>query len=799
MCIGLMGRAWPVVLLVALAGIAFAGLLTSPANQIITTIDIENYFHWVHQFAREELLAGKLPLWNPYSYAGTPFVANPQTALFYPGTWLILMMPVIHAHKWMIAIHCAMAGGFMYLFLRRVGLSQLAALAGCLPWMFSGYFMGQAAMGHLTLLFNMAWLSLALYCYERGLSSRHIGTGTQRFGWFFATGFVLGVQLLGGEPQVCYYSSLLIAIYGLVRTICGAGPREARWSARRYGRWLGGLLLIAAVCVLTSGIQFMPTAEFALHSDRSESSYDFVTFMSFPFKSFIGLLLPWRADLGGLLVGSAKTGLVVNLNWEYAVYVGIVTLVLAGVSLGVRRRPALLAVKILLAAAVLLMLGKHTPIYPLLYKGLPGLQFFRVPARAIVMFTWAISVMGAFGFEHLFAPDGRRWQSGWWRGAALAVLVAAGALLVVLVCFVGVTEELWTGPMRLSKEVARAGLADAAFLGPLIMIVAAIVLVAVMGRLPRRLAAGATLALLAIDLLVARPTFDLRTYSPATDWHLQAFLQFRRVCDVSTQPFRVDMAPSAMNPGAALGARVENVNAYWPTSLKRFYHYVHAMRNMKPDPLRRHELPDALYTADNPFPLRVLNVRWVGKFDYERGVVHGPENLKPAPRAWVVDRAEVISDEDAILARMREAQFDPVTTVILEKTPRIAMAPGGTPIGTCRVHKYENGDLDVDTETSRDGYLVLSEVYYPGWRATVDGQEVPVERADYVITALPLPAGRHHVTYRYDPVSFKIGAACTAFSCVAAVVLLVATRLRKARPSHAFDHKRPIPIPGEGR
>jgi hypothetical protein len=187
--------------------------------------------------------------------------------------------------------------------------------------------------------------------------------------------------------------------------------------------------------------------------------------------------------------------------------------------------------------------------------------------------------------------------------------------------------------------------------------------------------------------------------------------------------------------------------------------------------------------SENPLCLRVLNVRWASRIDNRQRVVDCVENPQFEPRAWVVGRAEVIADEEAILKRMRDPQFNPATAVILERAPGIAMASGDSPIGTCQVRKYENGDLDVDTDTTRDGYLVLSEVYYPGWRATIDGREVPVERADYLITALPLPAGKHHVTYRYDPVSFKVGAGCTAASCLAGAVLLV--RALKGRPRRA--------------
>jgi hypothetical protein len=134
------------------------------------------------------------------------------------------------------------------------------------------------------------------------------------------------------------------------------------------------------------------------------------------------------------------------------------------------------------------------------------------------MAAWAIGVMSAYGFEHLFRADARHWQGRWWRGTAMAALIAAGVLLVVLVRFVGVTKVLLVGPMRMTLDTASTSLGDPFFLVPLFLLGATLLLVVAMGWLPRRVAAGATVALLAVDLLVARPQFELRSYSPSSGW-----------------------------------------------------------------------------------------------------------------------------------------------------------------------------------------------------------------------------------------------------------------------------------------
>lgn len=146
------------------------------------------------------------------------------------------------------------------------------------------------------------------------------------------------------------------------------------------------------------------------------------------------------------------------------------------------------------------------------------------------------------------------------------------------------------------------------------------------------------------------------------------------------------------------------------------------------------------------------------------------------PRAWVVDRAEVVSGEEETLERLRDRRFDPLLTVLLESEPVRPLPSTGTAPGTARARRLDDAVLEVVTDTEREGVLVLSEVHYPGWKATVDGQPVPLQRADYLLTALPLPAGRHRVRYTYEPASVRVGAALSGFT----VLALGALALRSA-------------------
>jgi hypothetical protein len=362
------------------------------------------------------------------------------------------------------------------------------------------------------------------------------------------------------------------------------------------------------------------------------------------------------------------------------------------------------------------------------------------------------------------------------------ILVLAIAMLIVAVTVIPTHKTLSSFDSTGSRDVMLFW-RDGLVLKPLLLLVLALATILSLKWIPSRWAGVVLVGVVALDLLVAKPTFPLVGYSTAKDEHLQWFRQTITARMATTEPFRVDLAPNVVTPSATIGERVENVNGRWPMALRRFYRFVHWMRGMEPSLLQRHELPADLYSSREAFPFRVLNVRYASQTDLERRTIAVVQNPKYEPRAWVVDRAEVAPDEEAALHRMRDPRFDPTRVVLLENPPRINMASADSPVGTCRARKHENGDLDVWTQTTRDGYLVLSEIFYPGWRATVDGKEVPVERADYLITALPLPKGTHRVEYRYDPLSFKLGAACTAVMCVVGIIMLIANLRRKTSVS----------------
>jgi hypothetical protein len=159
------------------------------------------------------------------------------------------------------------------------------------------------------------------------------------------------------------------------------------------------------------------------------------------------------------------------------------------------------------------------------------------------------------------------------------------------------------------------------------------------------------------------------------------------------------------------------------------------------------------------------------------------ENRDVLPRAFVVHRAEIVKD-DQVLTRMKQPDFRPDQVVLLsegrsledtEETKKEAIA-------AATIAEYKPERVVVNVKADKPGYLVLTDTWYPGWVAWVDGQRAPIYRADYIFRAVPLAAGQHSVVFEYHPASFAWGAAISGLSTVVCVIVAIVGFFRSIVP-----------------
>ncbi|MBI3946276.1 MAG: YfhO family protein [Armatimonadetes bacterium] len=681
------------------------------------------YYPW-RVLAARAMAAGQIPLWNPDSFCGQPFLANVSSAVLYPPNVLFYLVEPARAYGYVSALHTFLAGAFTYLLLRLLALRPAAALLGGVTFMFCGFLVVwteyQAAVA------ATIWLPLALYCWER-----HARGHGGRFALYAAA--PLGLSLLGGHLQYAVYVLLAFAAYAAWRS--GARPR-ARAVA-------GGVLALA---IALAAHQILPSLELGRYNHRSGGS---------PLADVLGSALPLR-HLVTLLVPNFFGNSVDYNYWghfnfiEMCGYLGVAPLLLALLAPWLRRDGHTRFFAI--AAALLLLMILGTPLYAPVYYLVPGFKQLNNPARMLGIFSLAVACLAALGADRLAALPPER------RRAFLAALVG---LLLAACAAVSVTYTIRSGEIADRGQQAYVALAVLTFF---------LLALAGAGTLALTPARPAVLWLLAALTAADLFLFGMR-FNPAGDPRM-LFFPTASLEALRAEPghFRVMAAAppeqdfmNAMIPNTNLAAglaEVQGGDAMYPRRYREFVEFVETRRQGRPVRIGNGL---SLSSVDTP-GLDFLGARYVLSAHELRSprleLVGRPDiylyrNRAARPRAWLVHQARVEPPE-RVLAAMVAERFELDRVAVLESPPALSPAPAvGEERAEITEHRF--GQVRVDVHVRANALLILADQFFPGWRATVDGKPAAVQPADYVLRAVAVPPGRHTVLFTYRPAAFLVG------------------------------------------
>ena len=441
-------------------------------NRVLATGDAFAYFTPYRDFANQALRTGKLPLWNPFLFLGSPFLANPQSAVLYPLHWPFVALSAGKSLAASAGLHFWLAGLGMALFVRRAArLSWPASLVGGLVFMLGGYL--GARVGQINQLSAVAWLPWLLWLLEEAWGrERALAAGPGRVNWIAAAALalVVALQLLAGHSQTAFINLAGLSVAAIWPAIAAllawlwTRLRRVGQPMDRAGLGAGGrrLLLLVPVVALGVGlaaVQLLPTLELAGQSIRSGglTFREVVSFSLDPRRLLIGLLPTFGENLPDRFGTPAYA--------EYVAFVGVVGLLLAALGLLAGRRTSegnLRSARGLAAALVVigfaLALGLYDPLYFVLYKLVPGFDLFRAPARWLSLYVAGLAILAGYGVEGWFihrrepAADRvlrrPRLSGRQWAVLLLALIVAAGLLAV----------QSWPGVVTLLAWLVVGGL-----------------------------------------------------------------------------------------------------------------------------------------------------------------------------------------------------------------------------------------------------------------------------------------------------------------------------------------------------
>lgn len=729
----------PVGLLCGLVILFFGPILASRGE--LYGSDAIFYFVPLKQFIHESVNEGGcLPFWNPYVFSGIPLISNIQASMFYPFGVLYYLLPPDSAYTWSILLHCLIGGFSMLALMRSLGLSILPSSVSSIVFCFNGFFLGHLFAGHLTFVQSYVWIPMVFLFVHRFCVSLRARHGA-------AAGVLLGIQLLGGFPQIAFYTVLAVLAYGGFRAV------ELLWmSAWRKAAFLVlGLGCVLAIGASLAAMQLLPTWEFSALSTRSGGlSYDFATYDSLHPKELLSFLLP---DLYGSAVdGTYWRTPDVWHYWETCGYVGILPLFLVfigrqnGERTGTRWFFALLIV-----AALFLALGKHNPLYFWIAQ-LPGFRSFRIPAQIIFLYVFGMAVLAGFGLEGMRRGGWRFHQSGlllWLPAFFVLMLSLIGIQLFSTEFFLGLFRWLAASGVTHANLEALGGRTWTGILRGAVLFVSCVAILA--ARRSGRLSWAATAALCVFLVITDLYLFGHDFIRPHD--YDQTMAKANLVSHLPNNPAegRVITLRDSFESNDSMRYQFPSILGYDPLLLRRYVYWIQSSQGLAQND---HVVNLVAVRRPEDKLIKLLHPKWLVA---ENNVV--PLN-NDFPYALFVAGHVLRSGEDA-LQEIRGRDFDPTRTVVLESRSDASLVEknGSARVhGTFEVKSYENEQIRFGVSVNQPAYMVLSEIYYPGWEAEVDGVEVPILQGNYLFRVVPLEAGTHEVELTFVSWPFRIGA-----------------------------------------
>lgn len=699
--------------------------------------DLVTQFYPYHALVSRELKQGRLPLWNPHVNSGEPLLGATQAGLFYPPNFLYFFMNVKRAWALEIVIERLFAGLFTILLVKELGGTPSGALISALLFAFCGFltaWQGQAMVD--------AAVWLPLICYALLRLSR---TDSWRSTALVAVS--LAMPVLAGHPETAAHLAMTGLLVAGVLTFTGM---------KRFApnlRFASKFVFACVIAMGVSAVQILPSVEWLANLHRSLGTM----WGPNPLWSILGFV---SRDI---IRARNTAGLLIPVH---AAYMGMITLV--AVPLALLHPSRKLVVFLLVGAGAMLSIVYGVgPLLPLLHS-IPfgGMKH----SRLVLVATLALAVLAGLGVSVL-----DRWPKAGLSNWKAALLSAAGGI-VALTMILFLQDRTTEGAERLSVPLSSA---------ILLAIAAAAIFARIAGLLNKK----------AFSVLgVAVVSFDVMTFSywfvpfvRANDIFPPVEL-FDRVKQLPGDPFRVAQFEGPYASNAEIVYDLDSASGYG-IPLERFFRFMEgagraaddgagpdspgllSMKDRRVDMLNTRYL---LVVSSTPVAAELRKHPDRFRFMFSAGGTDVLENLKALPRVSVIPASglEIVANEKEQLTRVSDPSFDPERSVVVSQDPGIAGGQTASSEAPSVVWKGKAADfLEMRITASQESIVVASQIYYPGWKATVDGETVPVIPANYALMAIPLSEGSHDVRFFYDPGSFKLGAAISLVSVFVLVIL----------------------------
>lgn len=701
-----------------------------PFKNFLTTDPIRQQYPW-RELAISLEKNFSLPVWNPYTFSGSPLLANFQTAAFYPLNIFFFFLPFPITWSLLIFLQPLLAGIFLYLYLKNLKLHPIGAFVGSIAFAFSGF--SVAWLEWNSVVQTILWLPLLLLSIDKVFGYLQVESGmkNKELGklsfWFIIFTFSLCSSFFAGHLQTFFYVFLIQFAYLLLKL----------FYTKSKKRYIFLFSIFYLLFLLLTAIQWIPTIQFIFYSARS---------IDVNYLTDEGWFIPWQHLVQ--FIAPDFFGNPTTLNYwgiwnygEFIGYIGILPLIFAMYSLVGRHDKKTYFFSIIAFVALLFALPTSLAKLPFAMQ-IPLLSTSQ-PTRLIGIVDFALAILSALGLDYFI--KGKKIQY---------------KLFIVLTFFACLFLGLWLFVLKFHFNILSEHLlvAHHNLIFPTATFAAVMIILILFVLFRKHIPDKIQVIILSVAILIT--ILDQLRFSdkftpftqPSYLYPSAAALTFLQQHQGNYRYMTTDS--QILPPNVSTIYRLQTIEGYDPLYIERYGAFIAAMQRSKPDISTPFGFNRIIVPHDPSSPfINLLGVKYVLSLTnihqagltkvFEEGQTKIYQNNNVLPRAFFVKDVVTASSQQDAIEKLSAYKSDLESTAIVEGMKKIDLLN----TGSATITSYTPNSVIIKTENKGKGFLILTDVYYPSWHAMIDGEETSIFLTDFTFRGILVPPGAHTIVF----------------------------------------------------
>lgn len=701
-----------------------------PFKNFLITDPVRQQYPW-RNLSIEAFKTKELPIWNPYSFSGTPLLANFQSAAFYPLNIVFFLMDFNTAWTILVMLQPLLGAIFFFSYVRSLNIKKEASLLGALAFAYSGFTI--AWLEWNTVVHTLIWLPLILLSIERILTKATLK-------WAIIL-FVAELScVFAGHLQILFYVVVFSIIYALLRVLYIV--HKSKDDRKKIYVSAGVLGLITGIAIMVTAVQWAPTLEFISQSARDidQGSYKKEGWF-IPSENLVQFFAP---DFFGNPATANYWG-----KWNYGEfigYIGIVPLIFALYALIFRRDKKTLFFGSFFFITMLFALESFIGKLP--YElNVPFLKTSQ-PTRLLSISIFSLIMLTSLGFDQFLTEDVKTKKL---RNILLTIGIIA---LTGLVTWMIVLLREIVFPIEL---ITNLGVSQRNLIFPSIVFILSSFLIVSVAIIQNK-----KIKVFVIYCLVILTVIDLFRFG----WKFTSFSEKTWIypktraleyLQKNIKNYRfLSLDRRIMPPNFSTMYKLQDVSGYDPLYLRKYGELVAAWERGKPD-ISNASFNRIITPTNISSPITdLLGVGYILSIDeinnsafdlvFKEGETKVYKNKNTIPRVFLVSKIiKAKNDQDEM-----NKLFENIQSLSKIATTQEDIRIADTPIEKneyTKIIKYSENKVKIETNTTVERLLIFTDIYYPMWKADIDGSETKIYSVDFTFRGLVVPKGQHIIEF----------------------------------------------------